>query len=374
MPSVIVEVMCLTPCTPATESSTRFVTWVCSSDGAAPDWVIVTETIGQVDVGEPGDRQAAEADEAEQQQDEEQHDRRQRVADRPGGDVQAHRVVLLRAEARRRAASRPRRAAPARDRTASPVAQEASGPCDHGLARGEPAADLDEAGGRQAGARPCAPRPGRPSPRARPRCRPPQNRRPESGTATPVRRATSTVPRAKAPMRKRRVVVERDADLAEPGGPVDLRDRRGGPGRRSGARRSRSSRAGSPILIRGSPVSVTSPSSSISPCAIRRNRGSPTARRGCADPRGAAVDDAGFRRADRGAGHAEGRSSVPAARAVARSASEAWRPPRAAASLPSALCAAETRCSRIAAVAFPVLISAWARSRDSRASVCAASD
>ena len=42
----MVEVMCLTPLMPATASSTRLVTWFCSSDGAAPDWVTVTETIG----------------------------------------------------------------------------------------------------------------------------------------------------------------------------------------------------------------------------------------------------------------------------------------------------------------------------------------
>ncbi len=46
MPSAIVEMMCLTPLTPAIASSTRFVTWFCNSDGAAPAWVTVTETIG----------------------------------------------------------------------------------------------------------------------------------------------------------------------------------------------------------------------------------------------------------------------------------------------------------------------------------------
>ena len=51
MPSVMVERTCLTPCTPATESSTHFVTWVCNSDGAAPDWVIVTATIGMSMLG-----------------------------------------------------------------------------------------------------------------------------------------------------------------------------------------------------------------------------------------------------------------------------------------------------------------------------------
>ena len=46
-PSAIVDVMCLTPLMPATASSTRFVTWLCSSDGAAPDCVTVTETSGR---------------------------------------------------------------------------------------------------------------------------------------------------------------------------------------------------------------------------------------------------------------------------------------------------------------------------------------
>ncbi|MDF9792059.1 hypothetical protein M2440_002760 [Methylorubrum extorquens] len=50
-PSEMVERMCLTPFTPATESSTHFVTWVCNSDGAAPLCVTVTETIGMSILG-----------------------------------------------------------------------------------------------------------------------------------------------------------------------------------------------------------------------------------------------------------------------------------------------------------------------------------
>ncbi|MET3862824.1 hypothetical protein ABIC20_000133 [Methylobacterium radiotolerans] len=50
-PSVMAEVMCLTPRTPAIESSTHLVTWVCNSDGAAPDWVIATETMGTSTLG-----------------------------------------------------------------------------------------------------------------------------------------------------------------------------------------------------------------------------------------------------------------------------------------------------------------------------------
>ena len=51
VPSVIDEMMCLTPFTPATASSTHFVTWVCNSLGAAPAWVTVTETIGMSMLG-----------------------------------------------------------------------------------------------------------------------------------------------------------------------------------------------------------------------------------------------------------------------------------------------------------------------------------
>ena len=46
MPSVIEEVMCLTPSTPETASSTVLVTCVSSSAGAAPNCVMVTETTG----------------------------------------------------------------------------------------------------------------------------------------------------------------------------------------------------------------------------------------------------------------------------------------------------------------------------------------
>ncbi len=45
-PSVTVEMMCQTPLRLATASSTFLVTCDSSSDGAAPDWVICTCTIG----------------------------------------------------------------------------------------------------------------------------------------------------------------------------------------------------------------------------------------------------------------------------------------------------------------------------------------
>src|SRR5580704_1551047 len=50
-PSVAVEAMCQTPLTLATASSTFFVTCDSSSDGAAPDWVISTCTIGMSMLG-----------------------------------------------------------------------------------------------------------------------------------------------------------------------------------------------------------------------------------------------------------------------------------------------------------------------------------
>ena len=46
-PSLTTEVMCLTEPSPATASSTRRVTWVSISVGAAPDWTTVTATTGR---------------------------------------------------------------------------------------------------------------------------------------------------------------------------------------------------------------------------------------------------------------------------------------------------------------------------------------
>ena len=57
--------MCLTPLTPATASSTRFVTWFCSSDGAAPDCVTVIETIGMSMFGKRVIGQLPEAEHAQ---------------------------------------------------------------------------------------------------------------------------------------------------------------------------------------------------------------------------------------------------------------------------------------------------------------------
>jgi hypothetical protein len=46
LPSVTVETTCFTPVRFATASSTRLVTCDSSSEGAAPDWVTVTDTTG----------------------------------------------------------------------------------------------------------------------------------------------------------------------------------------------------------------------------------------------------------------------------------------------------------------------------------------
>ncbi len=51
LPSVTLEVTCLTPATLATASSTLRVTWVSSSAGAAPVSVTETETIGTSTLG-----------------------------------------------------------------------------------------------------------------------------------------------------------------------------------------------------------------------------------------------------------------------------------------------------------------------------------
>ena len=50
-PSVTVEMMCQTPLMLETASSTFFVTCDSSSDGAAPDWVMSTRTIGMSMLG-----------------------------------------------------------------------------------------------------------------------------------------------------------------------------------------------------------------------------------------------------------------------------------------------------------------------------------
>ncbi len=50
-PSVTVEIMCHRPLTLETASSTFFVTCDSSSDGAAPDWVTTTWTIGMSMLG-----------------------------------------------------------------------------------------------------------------------------------------------------------------------------------------------------------------------------------------------------------------------------------------------------------------------------------
>src|SRR6202040_3192325 len=50
-PSEMLDVMCLTPTTPAAAFSTFFVTWVSNSLGAAPVWVTVMVTMGMSILG-----------------------------------------------------------------------------------------------------------------------------------------------------------------------------------------------------------------------------------------------------------------------------------------------------------------------------------
>ena len=93
-PSVTVEMRCQTPLRLATESSTFFVTWDSSSDGAAPDWVISTCTIGMSMLGKRVIDIVAEADDAEDGEDGERHHRGNWAADRPGRDVETHWIRL----------------------------------------------------------------------------------------------------------------------------------------------------------------------------------------------------------------------------------------------------------------------------------------
>ena len=84
-----------TPLTARTAASTRWVTWVSSSVGAAPGWMIETDDRREFDVRIVVHVHPHEADDAGQRQADEQDDRRNRVADRPGGDVaEIHRRLL----------------------------------------------------------------------------------------------------------------------------------------------------------------------------------------------------------------------------------------------------------------------------------------
>ena len=71
----------------AIEPSTFCAIWVSISVGAAPGCEMLTSTSGKDDVRIQVDRQADERDDAEEEQHHEQHDRRDRMADGPGGDV-----------------------------------------------------------------------------------------------------------------------------------------------------------------------------------------------------------------------------------------------------------------------------------------------
>ena len=83
----------LTPEMLATASSTRLVTCVSSSLGATPGSVTVTETSGTSMLGKRVIGSFAEAHQAEHDQHDEQQDRRNRVADRPGGKVPVHGLI-----------------------------------------------------------------------------------------------------------------------------------------------------------------------------------------------------------------------------------------------------------------------------------------
>ena len=83
----------LTPEMLATASSTRLVTCVSSSLGATPGSRDRDVDDRHVDVGEARDRQLREAHQAERHEHDEQQDRRNRVADRPGGEVPVHGLI-----------------------------------------------------------------------------------------------------------------------------------------------------------------------------------------------------------------------------------------------------------------------------------------
>ena len=152
--------MCLTPLTPATASSTRLVTWFCSSDGAAPDCVTVIETIGMSMFGK---RVIGSC----------------RKLNTPSTISTMNRTIdgigfrIAQAEmlSRITAPLRPRGLVGDDGTHRVAVAQEAAGPGDDEVAGRDALLDLDEAVGGEAGPhaaglRPCCPRrpgPSRPS-------------------------------------------------------------------------------------------------------------------------------------------------------------------------------------------------------------------
>ena len=82
--------MCLTPFTPATASSTRLVTWFCNSEGAAPACVTVIDTIGMSMFGKRVIGSCRKLNTPRIISTMKEHDRRDRLPDRPGGDVEPH--------------------------------------------------------------------------------------------------------------------------------------------------------------------------------------------------------------------------------------------------------------------------------------------
>ena len=86
--------MCLRPCSVAIEFSILRATSVSSCAGAAPGSAAVTIDRRQVDVRKVLHLHRVEGQQAGEGQQHEQHHRRDRVADRPGGDVHRHRELL----------------------------------------------------------------------------------------------------------------------------------------------------------------------------------------------------------------------------------------------------------------------------------------
>ena len=206
-----VEMMCLTPLTPATASSIFLVTCTSSSDGAAPDCVIRTCTIGMSMLGKRVTGSVRKLTKPSTRQHHEDDERRHRAADRPGRDVEAHARPTLAVGrgrvGRRRAPGRP---ASGRRRRAPPL-----------LRRLEPAARdldpvaLDDAKLDARSLDPAVLHDETVAPRRRRAARRSRARRGPRGATR------STSPEAKAPMRGGRVA-QRDAHLASAARLVDL--------------------------------------------------------------------------------------------------------------------------------------------------------
>ena len=191
--------MCQTPLRLATASSTFLVTCASSSDGAAPDWVISTCTIGMSMLGNrvidivrkltrPSSISTAKATIAGIGLRIDQAETLRRIAELLASVRRSSSIGRTRSPGRRNAAARATRVSPA----ATPLRISTSSPSTM------PGVTLRSSTVR----------------RARPaRAASPSRRTAVVGAPTPSRRARSTSPEAKAPMRVRRVG-KRDAHLA----------------------------------------------------------------------------------------------------------------------------------------------------------------